>query len=118
MRKLLGFFVQRTSRRCSNETSVMADQLLFEGRLHSPFFVFLRRPHPYSDGDVLKVFGIGSYRRAANVPSRGPYAILADAGDWLMLADDWCYTLWHMPTTRPAIESLAKTHEVFYCSEG
>jgi hypothetical protein len=39
-------------------------------------------------------------------------------GSWTMLADDWHYTLWHMRTTRPAIEAIARLHEVYVCSEG
>ena len=35
-----------------------------------------------------------------------------------MLADDWHYTLWHMESTRLAIEAIAKFHEIFACSEG
>ena len=35
-----------------------------------------------------------------------------------MIADDWYYTLWHMKTTRPAIEEIAKRHDIFSFSVG
>ncbi len=96
----------------------MRDQLLYDDRLHSPFFIFIRHPHGYSDLDILTRFKLISYQRSAQASPRGRHAIMCDAGDWTMLADDWYYTLWHMKTTRPAIEAMAECHELFACSEG
>ena len=35
-----------------------------------------------------------------------------------MVADDWHYTLWHMPSTRPALQALGRGCDVFACSVG
>lgn len=43
---------------------------------------------------------------------------MCDSGGWLMLADDWYYTLWHKQSTRPAIGSIGASHEVFAYSVG
>jgi hypothetical protein len=94
------------------------DELLFDGRLHSPFFIFIRQPHGYSDFDILANFQLGSYRRSTATSRLGRHAILSAAGNWTMVADDWRYTLWHMPSTRTVLEAIAKSHEVFTCSVG
>jgi len=96
----------------------MRDQFLYDGQLHSPFFVFLREPHGYSDQKLLAKFGLDDYRLAANVNSYGRHAIIANAGGWTMLADDGYYTLWHMKSTRRAIQKLARHHDLYTCSEG
>ncbi len=33
---------------------------------------------------------------------------------WTMLADDWHYTLWHMPSTMRVVEDAAKRGDVYY----
>lgn len=96
----------------------MTDRLLYDGRLHSPFFIFIRQPHGYSEAEILARFELSSYQRTTASSFRGRHAIMCDAGDWTMLADDWYYTLWHMKTTRPAIEAIAEYHELYACSEG
>ncbi|MCB9925525.1 MAG: hypothetical protein H6822_25470 [Planctomycetaceae bacterium] len=96
----------------------MTDPLLYGGCLHSPFFIFIRQPHGYSDTEILALFKLSSYQRSTEPTPHGRHAIMADAGDWSMLADDWYYTLWHMKTTRPVIEGLAEYHEVYICMEG
>ena len=44
--------------------------------------------------------------------------IIANDNQWTLIADDWLYTLWHMPSTRPALISLAESCDVFACSVG
>jgi hypothetical protein len=92
--------------------------VLDSGELHSAFFIFVRHPHPYSDAELLARFTLGSYRRASGVALLARLAVISDDGAWTMLADDMRYTLWHMSTTRPAIEAVAKQHDVFACTEG
>ncbi|MCP4359372.1 MAG: hypothetical protein GY796_15265 [Chloroflexi bacterium] len=36
----------------------------------------------------------------------------------MLLADNWYYSLWHNPSTRPTIEQLAASFDVFACSVG
>jgi len=58
-----------------------AEKLLYDGRLHSPFFIFIRQPHPYSDSDLLTRFQLRAYRRSATVPAHKRHAIIAEAGN-------------------------------------
>ena len=95
----------------------MAEQLIFNGKLNSPFSIFIRQPNAYSDKELLQLFRLGHYKRSP-VSQNGRHAIFADAGGWTMLSDDWCYTLWHLPTTKRVIRKLAKSHDIFACSEG
>ncbi|WP_425618878.1 hypothetical protein NA78x_002597 [Anatilimnocola sp. NA78] len=88
------------------------------GHLHAPFFIFLRRDPELSDQQILGHFGLRTHRYSAKLPPFSTYVVLADVGDWTMLADDWLYQLWHLPSTKAAIESLAKDRDVFAWSIG
>src|SRR5262249_16334434 len=96
----------------------MTHSLIIDGQLHAPNFIFIRGAGTYSDADLLQRFAIAEYRPMTLADSLASYAILADDGEWVMLADDWGYTLWHMPSTRPAIEEFGRTCDVFACSGG
>ena len=96
----------------------MTTSLIINGQLHSPAFIFVHCPHKFTDVDLLSRFGLHNYERTESVPQFERYAILADAGTWTLLADDWHYTIWQMPTTGPIINDLASTHDVFACSVG
>lgn len=96
----------------------MTESLFDCGRLHAPYFIFVRGEGKYSDSDLLRLFGLSSYR-PTKLPRRlGRYAILAGDGPWTMIADDWYYTLWHMPSTRPALQELGRSCDVFAGSVG
>lgn len=96
----------------------MKEPHIFHGHLHAPFFIFFRREPRLSDEQVLAHFGLPAHRLTPSVPPFSTYVVLADLGDWTMLADDWLYRLWHLPTTRPAIASLARSRDVFAWSIG
>jgi hypothetical protein len=96
----------------------MEKPFFVHGKLHTPFYVFIRSAGAYSDADLLRHFGLSAYRRTTAPLQLGRYAILADDGPWTMIADDWYYTLWHTPSTRPAIAALGERHDVFACSVG
>jgi hypothetical protein len=102
----------------NTNVAAMTEQLIFDGRLHSPYSIFLRQPHDYSDEDLLTLFGLGAYQLSNNPTHHGRRAILADADGWTLLSDDWYYTLWHMKTTRDVIRKLARSHDIFACTEG
>ena len=72
----------------------------------------------YSDADLLAKFCIRDYKRTSEPPKFGPHATFFDSGDWVLLADDWYYTLWHMPTTRQTIEQLSQCTDIYACSVG
>jgi hypothetical protein len=96
----------------------MTQSLFINGRLHAPYFIFVRSEGRYSDADLLRLFGLSAYARVEVSHHLERHAILADDGSWTMIADDWSYTLWHMPSTRPAIEKLGSGCELFACSVG
>jgi hypothetical protein len=88
------------------------------GWLHAPYFIFLRCAGRYSDAELLERFGLSTYQRAPTIPHLGRCAILADADDWVLIADDWYYTLWHLQSTRRTIAAFAETCDVFATSVG
>ena len=94
----------------------MSDSLFIRGELHARTSSSYGVPG-YSDADLLQRLGLSAYR-ATNYLGVGRYAVLADDGEWTMIADDWYYTLWHMPSTRPALEELGRSCDVFAGSVG
>ena len=91
---------------------------IIKGYLHAPFFIFFGREPQLTDEQILAHFALATHQRRDPLPPSCTYAVIADLGDWTMLADDWLYQLWHLPTTRPAIESLGKGRPVFAWSIG
>ena len=91
---------------------------ILDGRLHSPFFVYFRQEPRLSDEQILKHFGLLSFSWTKQLQESAQYVILTDAGEWTLLADDWLYSLWHMPSTKTAIEALAESRDVFTWSVG
>jgi hypothetical protein len=102
------------------DAKAMTRSLVIHGRLHAPYFIFVRDERRYADADWLRLFGLGSYLPTQSAPRLGRYAVLADDGSWTMIADDWYYTLWHMPSTRPVLHRLGRRRgcEVFAGSVG
>ena len=96
----------------------MAASLFINGQLHAPYFIFVRGAGRYSDAELLRLFGLSAYRPMKSSHHSGHHAILGDDGPWTMIADDWHYTLWYMPTTRPALQELGQSCDVFACSVG
>lgn len=96
----------------------MENSLFVHGELHTPYFIFIRSAGDLSDGDLLRRFGLSNYHRTQQASRFGPYTILADAGQWTLIADDWLYTLWHKASTQPAMAEIAETHDLFACSVG
>jgi hypothetical protein len=96
----------------------MVDFPLRNGQLLSPYLIYIRRPHDYSDVDLRSLFHLGHYRLTSTVDMLAKHVIIADAGEWSLIADDSLYTLWHMASTRRAIETLGTRHDVFACAVG
>ncbi|MBN8599778.1 MAG: hypothetical protein J0M26_24325 [Planctomycetes bacterium] len=92
--------------------------LIIDGRLHTGHCIYFRRDPPLSDQQILAHFGLRNYLRADSLPKTCTYAVLADIGDWVLLADDLLYRLWNTPTTALAVESLAESRDVFTWSVG
>lgn len=98
---------------------VRASDLRFvANRLMAPYYIFVRARNRTPDAEFLRMLGLSDYRPTPTIPPCSPHACLADDGTWTMIADDWTYTVWHMPSTRPTLRALAQTCDVFACSVG
>src|SRR4051794_10042254 len=87
-------------------------------KLYAPYYIFLRCTGRYTDAELLHRFGLSAYQPTDTHPRFGPYVVLGNDGEWTFVADDLLYTLWHMPSTRPALAALAESCDVFACSVG
>jgi hypothetical protein len=96
----------------------LAGPEIFDGRLHCPHFIYFRGGTKLSDEQILAHFELSSYFRAKSYSEFATYAVIANSGDWTVLADDWLYTLWHQPSKRTAIETLAEERDLFAWSVG
>ena len=96
----------------------MNRSLVIHETIHSPYFIFVRCNGAITDTDILQRFGLAKYSAARCAPRMGLYAVLADDGEWTMLADNWHYQLWHRESTGNAINDIATTYDVFTCSVG
>jgi hypothetical protein len=96
----------------------MAIPTLIDGRLYTPYRIYIRSAGFLSDTDLLQIFGLTGYRPPGITNRYYRYAVLANAGEWVMLADDWYYTLWSMPSTRHAIAAIGASWDLFACSVG
>lgn len=92
--------------------------ILDDGCISSPYLICIRADGALSDATLLQLFGLLDYTRVELARARRRRAVLVDAGEWTVLVDDWHYTLWHMPGTRPMIASLGASWDVFAGSVG
>jgi hypothetical protein len=115
---MFGWFKKKPSAPNGPDSSAMWDSPFIDGAVVAPFFIFVRCAGELSDADLLRLFGLSAYQPAMFPGRAGRYAILADDGDWAMIADDFRYTLWHMPSTRPTLEELGQNYDLFSCSVG
>lgn len=96
----------------------MNSRVIINGTIHSPYFIFLRTVTTYADRDLLQRFGLPEYRSITDPPRLGRHVCITNDDHWTHIADDWFYTLWHMPATRQAIAEIAVHCDVFTCSVG
>lgn len=101
----------------STRTTALSD-LFVHGELQSYYFIFLKCSGKFSDAELLQQFGLSAHSRTNAFPSDCSYVLLADDGEWTLIADDWWYTLWHLPSTRTRIAAIGQTCDVFACSFG
>jgi hypothetical protein len=94
----------------------MIPPLFYGNRLNSFCFVFVRAE--ISDAEFLRHFGLGAYRPVGQVDGLYRYAIVASLNGWRVLADDVCFTFWHMSQRRTAIEALGRQFDLWACSAG
>jgi len=94
----------------------MIPPLFYGDRLNSFCFVFVRAE--ISDAELLQHFGLSAYRQVDQVDGLYRYAIVASLNGWRVLADDVCFTFWHMPQRRTAIETLGQQFDLWAFSAG
>jgi hypothetical protein len=86
--------------------------------LHAPYFIFVRTTGVYTDVELLHQLGVTQVARDWT-PSRTTRSLfVTEDQEWMHVADDWSYTLWHSPSVRIALTNLAMRHDVFTCSVG
>ncbi|WP_197355616.1 hypothetical protein [Aureliella helgolandensis] len=83
------------------------------GRFHSPFRIFIRGLNATDHVAFIADCGLHGYRRKESHSLHRQLAIVSLDG-WTMFADDWFYTLWHMPTTKQTIKRAADRFDVYY----
>ena len=88
------------------------------GRIDAPYYIFVRCAGVYSDTDLLMKLGLHGYSPNRVESDLDRHVSVVESGEWILIADDWFYSLWHMKDVREAIVALAATHEVFTCSVG
>ncbi|MEW4455871.1 hypothetical protein AB1L30_24595 [Bremerella sp. JC817] len=86
--------------------------------LFAPFFIYVRCAGEYSDADFLALFEVRNYKRKASVSHECQSAAISSVDGWMMLADDWGYTLWNRPATHRTIGRLAQQYDLFTCFLG
>ena len=92
----------------------MSAPLVTDGNVHAPFFVFARGGNLPTDQELLTRFDLGAYQAVdpSTVGSR-PWIVIGHTDDWIVMADDWYYTLWHSERAAPRVGELATEWDVF-----
>jgi hypothetical protein len=85
------------------------------GNLCLPYWIALRPSGQYSDAVLLDIFGLTGYRQSSSRPHLEPCVVLANCGEWALIADGLAYILSNRLSTRPAVEALGRQCEVFEC---
>jgi len=69
------------------------DMLYIEGRLHAPYFIFIKCARRYSDAERLQKLGVDSYQKLEPQQRAKSCLYLTEDSEWAHLMDDWLYTL-------------------------
>jgi hypothetical protein len=91
---------------------------IIERHIHSPYFIFIKGGVRHSDREVMAMLGIEGFKEARSPKFSNRFMHITDDGEWLHIADDWFYSLWHSTTVRNRIAEIAKEHDIFTCSVG
>ncbi|MCC9603357.1 hypothetical protein LOC67_22640 [Stieleria sp. JC731] len=87
--------------------------------LHAPHFIFIRNPSDeLTDRSLLERFTIGDYELVSSLPKFRNHVVVRREPNWLHLADDWSYSLWHAPSTRDSLLELSCDHDIYQYSVG
>ncbi len=92
--------------------------ILGNGKIHSPYFIFIECGDYYSDQQVLDLIGASEYRKK-EPPTRSEKGLyITNDGKWTHILDTFFYLLWHSEQVRDHIEELSKKHNIYSCSVG
>lgn len=84
-----------------------------DGSLHAPYFVCIRRPE-LDDLALLDRLGVGGVEPvSAELELWDPHLFVIHDRDWVQVADNWRYLLWHSRRFRARVDALAGSHELF-----
>jgi hypothetical protein len=72
----------------------------------------------YSDIGLLSLLRVSANPLRHEASHLDVLVAVANDGRWTMIADDFAYSLWNSPVTRPAIAEIAQRCDVFTCSVG
>jgi hypothetical protein len=94
---------------------------IINGVLHSPYFIFIRAVGSLSDIEVLNLLGLGEFVLVPLVSDWSkPHIYLTEDHNWIHVADDWRYSLWHKGRHQ-LVENLHRSIpevSIFACSVG
>ncbi len=91
---------------------------IIDGTIHSPYFIFIRCTGKYSDRELLSKFELNAFHRAKYISLFDRCIYITEDINWIHIADDDYYTLWHMSSIRDSIKQIANDHDVFLCWVG
>lgn len=94
---------------------------IINGVFHSPYFIFVRAAGHVSDSHLLNILDLRKFVRTEIVEDWSkPHIYLTDDGEWIHIADDWRYSLWHKGQ-KQQVENLhdcMPEADIFTCSVG
>lgn len=106
----------------SDELADRSTFLVFDGHVHTPYFIFVRHQGRLSDAELLARLGLTGFSRrrmpAGERNRLGRGLLMANDAEWTHVMDNWRYQLWSMQDIRQRITRLATEHDVFTCSVG
>lgn len=91
---------------------------IIQGRIHSPYFIFIDGAAGYSDQDVMGMLGVRGFKKIQPLDLKNGHLHITDDGRWLHVADDWRYGLWHDKSIESHLAEIAKRHDIFTYSVG
>ena len=76
--------------------------------------IYIRAATVLTDEQILEMFECDDYQRATlPVKQSSKHIVIGNDSEWIHIADDFGYTLWHNPNTQKAIVKLSKSYDIF-----
>ncbi len=87
--------------------------LIIDGKLHSPYFTFIKDAGRIGDTKLLRILEIDDYKPTEDINDSHHHLYIVRDGEWTHIVDDWSYTLWHSQLFLINIRKLASNYDVF-----